>query len=153
MRTAKPVTAFRVADAKREDFPTVSAMCLKFGIAQSYAIRKIGTGVPCKGFLIFETHKADSPEAKDMVRAVCLGMDKREEAAEARRKRMSKEAKVSVRIDRKTVILVPASKWTPDYAERYKARMEASKPQQRWSGDQCMRMWNDTIKTPKKKKK
>lgn len=115
--------------------PHLSAMCAKFGIAQSYAIRKIGTGVPCKGFLIFETHKADSPEAKEMVRAVCLGMDKREEAAEARRKRRNKEAKVSVRIDRKTVILVPASKWTPDYAERYVARLAASKPSQHNGND------------------
>jgi hypothetical protein len=49
-----------------------------------------------------------------------------------------------VYIDRRTTLLVPADKWTPDYAERYKERIEASRPQ---SHTQGFRERNNTIKT------
>ena len=39
------------------------------------------------------------------------------------RKDTDPESLVSVRIDARTVILVKARNWTPDYAERYRARM------------------------------
>ena len=100
------------------------------------------------GFLFYDAAKAYSPEVIRQVRKMSPAFD---EAFRARAKKPDHE--ISVRIDKRTVVMVKASKWTPDYAERYKARMEASKPQQRWSGDQCMRMYNDTIKTPKPKKK
>ncbi len=74
-----------------------------------------------------------------------------DEAFRARARKPDHE--ISVRIDKRTVVMVKASKWTPDYAERYKARMEASRPRQRFNYADYMRTINDTIKTPKPKKK
>ena len=96
------------------------------GVSQVYLQKKINTGKPAKGFLFYDAAKAYTPETIRQVRKLSPAFD---EAFRAHSKKPDHE--ISVRIDPRTVIMVKASKWTPDYAERYRARMEASRPQGR----------------------
>lgn len=148
MKPPRPIVAYELETGNATRHASVREAEKACGVSQVYLQKRIGTGKPAKGFLFYDAAKAYAPEVIRHVRKLSPAFD---EAFKARAKKPDHE--ISVRIDKRTVVMVKASKWTPDYAERYRAKMEASKPQQRWSGDQCMRMYNDTIKTPKKKKK
>ena len=148
MKPPRPIVAYELETGNATRHVSVREAEKACGVSQVYLTKRIGTGIPAKGFLFYDAAKAYAPEVIRQVRKLSPAFDA---AFKARAKKPDHE--ISVRIDKRTVVMVKASKWTPDYAERYKARMEASKPQQRWSGDQCMRMYNDTIKTPKPKRK
>ena len=148
MKPPRPIVAYELETGNTTRHPSVRDAEKYCGVSQVYLQKRIGTGKPAKGFLFYDATKAYTPETIRQVRKLSPAFDA---AFKARAKKPDHE--ISVRIDKRTVVMVKASKWTPDYAERYRAKMEASKPQQRWSGDQCMRMYNDTIKTPKPKKK
>ena len=148
MKPPRPIVAYELETGNATRYASVREAEKACGVSQVYLQKRIGTGKPAKGFLFYDAAKAYTPEVIRQVRKLSPAFD---EAFKTRAKKPDHE--ISVRIDKRTVVMVKASKWTPDYAERYRAKMEASKPQQRWSGDQCMRMYNDTIKTPKKRKK
>lgn len=128
MRDQQPVTAFGIADGKRRQYPSIRELSRKLKISGSYARRKINSGLPCKGYLLFDDIHADTPETKEMLRSVCADFDKHNEEATAKAKR-KRDGLVSVRIDSKTVILIKASRWTPDYAERYRAKLHDAQRQ------------------------
>lgn len=148
MKAPRPIVVYELETGNATRHASIREAEKTCGVSQVYLQKKLNTGKPAKGFLFYDAAKAYAPETIRQVRKLSPAFD---EAFRAHSKKPDHE--ISVRIDKRTVVMVKASKWTPDYAERYKARMEASKPQQRWSGDQCMRMYNDTIKTPKPKKK
>lgn len=106
MKTPKPTIAYHIPDAKRKRFASQNEMYKKLGIAPTYAARRINTGKPCKGWLLYDANHADSPEAREQLRKHC-----------------PEAGYVSVRIDSRTTILVKAEKWTPDYAERYREKL------------------------------
>lgn len=144
-RETKPIIAVCIEDGKTYRFESVNAICRKLGITVTYALRRLNTGTPAKGFLFFTADRIDSPEAQQHLADKVKGWRTRKEAAQAKRKGL-----VSVYVDRKTTLLVPAEKWTPDYAERWKARMAASQTQHR-QADAFVKM-NDTIKAPRPKR-
>ena len=148
MKAPRPIVAYELETGNATRHASIREAEKTCGVSQVYLQKKLNTGKPAKGFLFYDATKAYSPETIRHVRKLSPAFD---EAFRARARKPDHE--ISVRIDKRTVVMVKASKWTPDYAERYRAKMEASKPQQRWTGDQCMRMYNDTIKTPKPKKK
>lgn len=148
MKPPRPIVAYELETGNATRHASVRMAEKACGVSQVYLQKKLNTGKPAKGFLFYDAAKAYAPETIRQVRKLSPAFD---EAFRARARKPDHE--ISVRIDKRTVVMVKASKWTPDYAERYKARMEASRPQQRWTGDQCMRMWNDTIKEPKPKRK
>lgn len=148
MKPPRPIVAYELETGDATRHASIREAEKTCGVSQVYLQRKLNTGKPAKGFLFYDAAKAYAPEVIRQVRKLSPAFDA---AFKARAKQPDSE--ISVRIDKRTVVMVKASKWTPDYAERYRAKMEASKPQQRWTGDQCMRMWNDTIKIPKPKKK
>lgn len=148
MKPPRPIVAYELETGNATRHASVRMAEKACGVSQVYLQKKLNTGKPAKGFLFYDAAKAYAPEVIRHVRKLSPAFDA---AFKTRAKKPDHE--ISVRIDKRTVVMVKASKWTPDYAERYRAKMEASKPQQRWSGDQCMRMYNDTIKTPKKRKK
>lgn len=130
MKQPKPITAFRIPDAERHHFASSRELVRKLDITQAYALRRLNTGIPCKGWLLFDDNHANTPEAREMIRAVCTNFDEKMEQIEARAKgRENPDALISVRIDSKTVILVKAKNWTPDYAERYRAKMRDAQRQ------------------------
>ena len=144
MKPPRPIVAYELETGNATRHASIREAEKACGVSQVYLQKKINTGKPAKGFLFYDAAKAYTPESIRQVRKLSPAFD---EAFRARARKPDHE--ISVRIDKRTVVMVKASKWTPDYAERYRAKMEASKPQQRWTGDQCMRMWNDTIKEPK----
>ena len=148
MKPPRPIVAYELETGNATRHASVRMAEKACGVSQVYLQKKLNTGKHAKGFLFYDAANAYSPEIIRHVRKLSPAFDA---AFKARAKQPDHE--ISVRIDARTVVMVKASKWTLDYAERYRAKMEASKPQQRWSGDQCMRMYNDTIKTPKPKKK
>ena len=148
MKPPRPIVAYELETGNATRHASVRMAEKACGVSQVYLQKKLNTGKPAKGFLFYDAAKAYAPEAIRQVRKLSPAFD---EAFMARARKPDHE--ISVRIDKRTVVMVKASKWTPDYAERYLAKMEASKPHQRWTGDQCMRMWNDTIKEPKPKHK
>lgn len=148
MKPPRPIVAYELETGNATRHPSVRDAEKYCGVSQVYLQKRIGTGKPAKGFLFYDAAKAYTPETIRQVRKLSPAFNA---AFRARTKKPDHE--ISVRIDKRTVVMVKASKWTPDYAERYLAKMEASKPRQRWTGDQCMRMWNDTIKEPKPKPK
>ena len=148
MKQPRPIVAYELETGNATRHASVRMAEKACGVSQVYLTKRIGTGIPAKGFLFYDASKAYSPEAIRKVRKLSPAFD---EAFKTRAKKPDHE--ISVRIDKRTVVMVKASKWTPDYAERYKARMEASRPQQRFNYSDYMRTMNDTIKTPKKKKK
>lgn len=121
MKTPKPTIAYHIPDAKRKRFASQNEMYKKLGIAPTYAARRINTGEPCKGWLLYDVNHADSPEAREHLRKHCPEYDKKLQRIEAHNGR--KGGYVSVRIDSRTTILVKAEKWTPDYAERYREKL------------------------------
>lgn len=144
-RGPKPTVAVDIEDGKRHRFESVNAMCRKLCITVTYALLRLNTGTPAKGYLLFTADRIDSPEAQEQ----CLkvnGWQAKQEARQAKKK----HGLVSVSVDRKTTLLVPAEKWTPDYAERWKARMAASQPEGR-QHDSFITM-NDRIKEPRVKR-
>ena len=148
MKAPRPIVAYEIETGNATRHASIRDAEKACGVSQVYLQKKLNTGKPAKGFLFYDAAKAYAPEAIRQVRKLSPAFD---EAFMARARKPDHE--ISVRIDKRTVVMVKASKWTPDYAERYLAKMEASKPHQRWTGDQCMRMWNDTIKEPKPKHK
>ena len=148
MKPPRPIVAYELETGNATRYASVRMAEKACGVSQVYLTKRIGTGIPAKGFLFYDAAKAYSPEAIRKVRKLSPAFD---EAFKTRAKKPDHE--ISVRIDKRTVVMVKASKWTPDYAERYKARMEASRPQQRFNYADYMRTMNDTIKTPKPKKK
>ena len=148
MKPPRPIVAYELETGNATRHASVRMAEKACGVSQVYLQKKLNMGKPAKGFLFYDAAKAYAPEAIRQVRKLSPAFDA---AFRARTKKPDHE--ISVRIDKRTVVMVKASKWTPDYAERYLAKMEASKPHQRWTGDQCMRMWNDTIKEPKPKHK
>ena len=148
MKAPRPLIAYDLETGNSTRLASMREAEKACGVSQVYLTKRINSNKPAKGFLFYDAANAYSPEIIRHVRKLSPAFDA---AFKARAKQPDHE--ISVRIDARTVVMVKASKWTLDYAERYRAKMEASKPQQRWSGDQCMRMYNDTIKTPKPKKK
>lgn len=145
-REPKPTVAVDIEDGKCHRFESVNAMCRKLGTTVTYALRRLNTGTPAKGYLLFTADRIDSPEAQEQCRLKVNGWQAKQEARQAKKK----QGLVSVYVDRKTTLLVPAEKWTPDYAERWKARMAASQPLQR-QNDSFITM-NDRIKEPRVKR-
>lgn len=148
MKAPRPIVAYELETGNATRHASIREAEKTCGVSQVYLQKKLNTGKPAKGFLFYDAAKAYSPETIRHVRKMSPAFD---EAFRARAKQPDHE--ISVRIDARTVIMVKASKWTPDYAERYRAKMEASKPQQRFNYSDYMRTMNDTIKTPKPKKK
>lgn len=148
MKPPRPIVAYELETGNATRHASVRMAEKACGVSQVYLQKKLNTGKPAKGFLFYDAAKAYSPETIRHVRKLSPAFD---EAFKARAKQPDHE--ISVRIDKRTVVMVKASKWTPDYAERYKARMEASRPQQRFNYSDYMRTMNDTIKEPKPKKK
>lgn len=144
-REPKPTVAVGIEDGKRHRFESVNAMCRKLCITVTYALLRLNTVTPAKGYLLFTADRIDSPEAQEQCRQKVNGWQAKQEARQAK-----KHGLVSVSVDRKTTLLVPAEKWTPDYAERWKARMAASQPLQR-QHDSIITM-NDRIKEPRVKR-
>lgn len=150
MKPPRPIVAYELETGNATRHASVREAEKACGVSQVYLTKRIGTGIPAKGFLFYDAAKAYAPETIRKVRKLSPAFD---EAFKTRAKKPDHE--ISVRIDKRTVVMVKASKWTPDYAERYKARMETSRPQQRFNYSDYMRTMNDTIKEskPKKKKK
>lgn len=148
MKPPRPIVAYELETGNATRHASVRMAEKSCGVSQVYLQKKLNTGKPAKGFLFYDAAKAYAPEAIRQVRKLSPAFD---EAFRARARKPDHE--ISVRIDARTVIMVKASKWTPDYAERYKAHMEASRPQQRFNYSDYMLTMNDTIKTPKKNKK
>lgn len=126
MKPPKPIVAYEIETGNAVRHASVRAAEKACGVSQVYLQKRIDSGKPAKGFLFYSTAKAYSPEAIRQVRKLSPAFDA---AFKAHAKKPDHE--ISVRIDPRTVIMVKASKWTPDFAERYKARMEASRPQGR----------------------
>ena len=148
MKPPRPIVVYELETGTATRHASIREAEKACGVSQVYLQKKLNKGKPAKGFLFYDTAKAYTPEAIRQVRKLSPAFD---EAFRAHSKKPDHE--ISVRIDKRTVVMVKASKWTPDYAERYKARMEASRPQQRFNYSDYMRTMNDTIKEPKPKKK
>lgn len=130
MRAAKPIVAYRVADGLQRRFTSIYDLERKLGIAHSYSNIRKNTGKACKGWLIFDADKAGKPETNDLVRSAMEDVESQNKAVEEEAKaKIKSDSLVSVRIDAKTVILVKASKLTPDYAEKYRAKMRDAQRQ------------------------
>ena len=130
MRAGMPLVAYRVADGLLRRFTSIYDLERKLGIAHSYSNIRKNTGKACKGWLIFDAEKENDPETIAMLQAAMAEIDNYNQVAEERAKATAKADRlVSVRIDSKTVILVKASKVTPDYAERYRAKMRDAQRQ------------------------
>ena len=148
MKAPRPIVVYELETGNATRHASIREAEKTCGVSQVYLQKKLNTGKPAKGFLFYDAAKAYAPETIRQVRKLSPAFD---EAFRAHSKKPDHE--ISVRIDKRTVVMVKASKWTPDYAERYKARMEASRPQQRFNYSDYMRTMNDTIKEPKPKKK
>lgn len=148
MKPPRPIVAYELETGNATRHASICEAEKACDVSQVYLQKKLNTGKPAKGFLFYDAAKAYAPETIRHVRKMSPAFDA---AFKARAKQPDHE--ISVRIDARTVVMVKASKWTPDYAERYKARMEASRPRQRFNYADYMRTMNDTIKTPKPKKK
>lgn len=148
MKAPRPLVAYDLETGNAQRHASIREAEKACGVSQVYLTKRINSNKPAKGFLFYDAAKAYTPETIRQVRKLSPAFD---EAFRARARKPDHE--ISVRIDKRTVVMVKASKWTPDYAERYKARMEASRPQQRFNYSEYMRTMNNTIKTPKKKKK
>lgn len=146
------MTAFCIDDGKRRQYPSVRELCRKLKLSDTYARRKINSGSPCKGYLLFDDIHANTPETKAILSSVCSAFDKHNEEIEAKAKR-KRDGLVSVRIDSKTVILVKASRWTPDYAERYRAKMrDAQRLSSKYEPSDFINQNNTLIDKPKSKR-
>lgn len=109
------------------------------GVSQVYLTKRINSGKPAKGLLFYDAAKAYTPKTIRQVRKLSPAFN---DAFKARKRQPDHE--ISVRIDSRTVILVRASKWKPDYAKRYLAKMEASRPDRRFIKA------NESIRKPKR---
>ena len=139
MKAPKPVVAYDIDTGTASRFASMNDCFRSLGLSAVYASSKLNTGRRVKRWLLYDTAHAYTPGTIAHVRKISPAFD---EAFNATADQSDHE--VSVRIDSKTVILVKASKWTPDYADRYRERMEASRPQ---SHTQGFREMDDTIKT------
>ena len=114
----KKMTAISCLTGGRRHFKSIGDMVKQLGINRTYAVERINSGTPCKGWLLYDTDHDTSPEAREAMRRHVQGFDVKWQAKQSKR-----EAFVSVRIDSRTTILVKASKWSPDYADLYRARL------------------------------
>lgn len=147
MKPPRPIVTYELETGNAVRHASIHAVLKALATNESYARNRINDGKPCKGFLLYDLQHAYTGDTIAHVRKLSQAFDA---AFKARSKQPDHE--ISVRIDPRTVILVKASKWTPDYAERYKARMEASKPHPHSNYGDWMREKNDSIKpkTPKR---
>ena len=153
MKTPRPATAINAETARHRHFPSLNAMFSKLGISPTYAAKKTNTCEPAKGWFLFDDIRLAMPETQRKLRKACPAFDKAKQAIEAKTKRRRKNGgDVAVRIDSRTIILVPAEKWTPDYADRYRAKMEASKPQPHSQPFKTFTDMNNAIKQKKVKR-
>lgn len=143
MKAPRPLIAYDIETGNATRHASIIKAEKACGFSKDYLAKKINTGKPAKGFLFYDAAKAYTPETIAKVRKLSPAFD---EAFKSSKRHPDHE--ISVRIDPRTVILVKASKWTPDYAERYKARMEASRPGRRHH-DTFVEM-NDRINERKK---
>lgn len=137
MRPPKPIIAYHIPDAQRRRFPSKNEMYKRLGISSTYADLRVNTGIPCKGWLLYDENHSDAPETREHLRKHCPEYDGKLQAIEAHHGLGKRSGGyVSVRIDSRTTILVKADKWTPDYAERYREKLRESNTfVQRNSGD------------------
>ena len=147
MKPPRPIISYDLENGNSTRHSSVREAEKACGVSQVYLNKRINSNKPAKGFLFYDTGKAYAPETIRVVRKLSPAFD---EAFKAKARKPDHE--ISVRVDNRTVIMVKASKWTPDYAERYRAKMEESKPTQHYTGSQCLRMYNDTIKTPRQRR-
>lgn len=144
MKAPKPIIAYGIDTGNATRFISMNDFFRQLGLSAVYAASRLNTGKCAKRWLLYDTAHAYTADTIAHVRKLSPAFD---EAFDARENQPEHE--VSVRIDSKTIILVKASKWTPDYADRYRAKMEASRPQ---SHTQGFRVMNDTIKAPTSKR-
>lgn len=143
MRQPTPITAINCEDGKHRHFASISEACRKLGMASTYACRRVNGGQPCKGWLLFDDDHATSPEAVEAQRRHVKGYETKMQAMQAR-----KDTLVSIRIDSRTTILVKASKWTPDYAERYRETLKKRNEIISNNGDNFRKL--PSVKKPKR---
>ena len=145
MRQPRPLIAYDIETGNATRHASVRDAEKACGVSQVYLTKRINSGKPAKGLLFYDAAKAYTPETIRQVRKLSPAFDA---AFKARKKKPDHE--ISVRIDPRTVILVRASKWTPDYAERYLAKMESSRPDRRFSNSDSFLKANDGIRKPKR---
>lgn len=141
MKAPRPLIAYDLETGNATRHASIRDAEKACGVSQVYLTKRINSNKPAKGFLFYDAAKAYTPETIAKVR-------KLSPAFKARKRKPDHE--ISVRIDPRTVILVKASKWTPDYAERYRERMEASRPQNRFNYSDYFVKMNDGIRKPKR---
>ena len=145
MRQPRPLIAYDLETGNATRHASVRDAEKASGVSQVYLTKRINSGKPAKGILFYDAAKAYTPETIRQVRKLSPAFN---DAFKARKKAPDHE--ISVRIDPRTVILVRASKWTPDYAERYLAKMEASRPDRRFSTSESFIKANEGICKPKR---
>lgn len=145
MRKPRPLIAYDLETGNATRHASIREAEKACGVSQVYLTKRINSGKPAKGLLFYDAAKAYTPETIRQVRKLSPAFN---DAFKARKKAPDHE--ISVRIDPRTVILVRASKWTPDYAERYLAKMEASRPDRRFSNSESFIKANEGIRKPKR---
>lgn len=145
MKAPRPLVAYDLETGNATRHASIREAEKACGVSQVYLTKRINSHKPAKGFLFYDAAKAYTPETIARVRKLSPAFDA---AFKARKRKPDHE--ISVRIDPRTVIMVKASKWTPDYAERYRERMEASRPQNRFNYSDYFVKMNDGIRKPKR---
>ena len=145
MKAPRPLIAYDIETGNAQRHASIREAEKACGVSQVYLTKRINSGKPAKNFLFYDAAKAYTPETIAKVRKLSPAFN---EAFKARKRKPDHE--ISVRIDPRTVILVKASKWTPDYAERYLAKMEASRPDRRFNTSESFIKANESIRKPKR---
>ena len=130
MKTQRLIISYELETGNATRHASVGEAEKATGVSRFYLSRRINSNKPAKGFLFYDPAKAYAPETIRVVRKLSPAFD-----AAFKAKARKPDHEISVRVDKRTVIMIKASKWTPDYAERYRARMEASKPSQHNGND------------------
>lgn len=145
MKAPRPLIAYDLETGNAQRHASIPEAEKACGVSQVYLTKRINSGKPAKGILFYDAAKAYTPETIRQVRKLSPAFN---DAFKARKRKPDHE--ISVRIDPRTVILVKASKWTPDYAERYLAKMEASRPDRRFNTSESFIKANESIRKPKR---
>lgn len=145
MKAPRPLIAYDLETGNAQRHASIREAEKACGVSQVYLTKRINSGKPAKGILFYDAAKAYTPETIRQVRKLSPAFN---DAFKARKRKPDHE--ISVRIDPRTVILVKASKWTPDYAERYLAKMEASRPDRRFNTSESFIKANESIRKPKR---
>lgn len=95
----KKMTAISCVTGGRRHFKSIGDMVKQLGINRTYAVERINSGTPCKGWLLYDTDHDTSPEAREAMRRHVKGFE-----AKCQAKQSKREAFVSVRIDSRTTI-------------------------------------------------